>query len=64
MDIFLWNQHLQRAETGWSANANGREYFILLRCFGEFCQDTKFEVVQFWVTLWITELEQQIEVRG
>ena len=43
------------------ANANGRKHFILLRCFGEFCQDIKRDDVQFWVVLWITELEQQIE---
>jgi hypothetical protein len=46
------------------ANANGRKHFILLRCFGEFCQDIKREVIQFWVDLWITELEQQIEDDG
>jgi hypothetical protein len=43
------------------ANVNGRKHFILLHCFSEFCQDIKREVVQFWVVLWITELEQQIE---
>lgn len=42
-------------------NANGRKHFVLLRCSGEFRQDIKREVVQFWVALWITELEQQIE---
>ena len=46
------------------ADADGRIHFVLLRCFGKFCQDIKRKVVQFWVALWITEPEQQIEDDG